>query len=144
MISMRASVTRRGFTLIELMIVVGIIALLAAIAYPSYTAQVTKGNRTEGKTAVLKTAQVLERYYTTNNTYTTNLATIGMPTYSGDTSAASKYDLQVNPGAAGIATSFTIIATPRFADAKCGSLTYNQAGQKGMQLNTDSVVSDCW
>lgn len=144
MIAKRLSARPRGFTLVELMIVVAIIAILAAVAYPSYQSQVLKGNRTEGKTAVLKTAQVLERYYTTNNSYSIDFNAIGMPAFSGDTDTASKYDLQIVPGAAGIATSFLVVATPRFADAQCGNLTYNQAQQKGMQSNTDSVVSNCW
>ena len=140
----RISPKQSGFTLIELMIVLAIIAILATFAYPTYQAQVIKGSRAEGKTAVLKTAQVLERYFTANNTYTTNFTTLGMPSFSGDTSAASKYDLQINPGGAGIGTSFTVIATPRSPDSACGNLTYTQAGQKGMQGNTDPVVSNCW
>ncbi len=144
MMLIRVRNKQRGFTLIELMVVVTIIAILAAVGYPSYQAQVLKGNRTEGKTAVLKTAQILERYFTANNAYTTSFTTLGMPSFSGDTSTASKYDLQINAGAAGIGTSFTIVATPRQGDPQCGQLTYNQAGQKGMQANTDSVVSNCW
>ena len=135
---------QRGFTLMELMIVVAIIGILAAIAFPAYQSQAKKGNRAEGKSAVLKTAQALERYFTVNNTYVTNLTTLGMPTFSGDDSAGSKYDLQIVPGGAGITTSFTVKATPRFVDAECGTLTYTQAGQKGMELASESTVSKCW
>ena len=135
---------QRGFTLIELMITVAIVALLSVIAYPAYQSQVIKGNRAEGKAAVLKTAQALERYFTANNTYTTNLATLGMPTYSGDDSAGSKYDITIVAGGAGITTSFVVKATPRVTDAECGTLTLTQAGQKGMELNTQTTVSKCW
>ena len=135
---------QRGFTLIELMITVAIVAILSMIAYPAYQSQVVKGNRAEGKSAVLKTAQALERYFTVNNTYVTSLTTLGMPTYSGDDSAGSKYDLTIVAGAAGITTSFTVKATPRSPDPECGRLTYTQAGQKGMELNTEATVSKCW
>ena len=135
---------RRGFTLIELMIVVAVIAILSMIAYPAYQSQVRKGNRAEGKSAVLKTAQTLERYFTVNNTYTTNLGTLGMQTFSGDDSAGSKYDLIIVAGTSGITTSFTVKATPRSPDPECGNLTYTQTGQKGMELNTESTVSKCW
>ena len=135
---------QRGFTLIELMITVAIVGILSMIAYPAYQSQVVKGNRAEGKSAVLKTAQALERYFTVNNTYVTSLTTLGMPTYSGDDSAGSKYDLTIVAGAAGITTSFTVKATPRSPDASCGRLTYTQAGQKGMELNTEATVSKCW
>lgn len=134
----------RGFTLIELMITVAILSILSMIAYPAYQSQVIKGNRAEGKSAVLKTAQTLERYFTANNTYTNSFTTLGMPTYSGDDSAGSKYDLIIAAGAAGITTSFTVKATPRSPDPECGRLTYTQAGQKGMELNTEATVSKCW
>jgi len=135
---------QRGFTLIELMITVAIVAILSTIAYPAYQGQVRKGSRAEGKAAVLKTAQALERYFTVNNAYTTSFTTLGMPAFSGDDSAGSKYDLTIVAGAAGITTSFTVKATPRSPDAECGRLTYTQAGQKGMELNTESTVSKCW
>jgi len=144
MLKLIADRKQRGFTLVELMIVVAIVGILAMVAFPAYQGQVKKGNRAEGKSAVLKTAQALERYFTVNNTYVTNFTTLGMPTFSGDDTGGSKYDLQIAAGGAGITTSFTVKAVPRFVDTECGTLTYTQAGQKGMELATESTVSKCW
>ena len=78
-----------GFTLIELMIVVVVISILVTVAYPSYQDHVRKGRRAEGKTALLKAAQVQERYYSDNNTYVVDLAPLfalapGAAVYSGE------------------------------------------------------------
>ncbi len=58
-----------GFTLIEVMIAVAIVAILAAIAYPSYLDSITKGRRAEGRTALLELLQQQERYNTQRNCY---------------------------------------------------------------------------
>jgi type IV pilus assembly protein PilE len=71
----------RGFNLIELMIVVAIIGILAAIAYPSYKDQIRKGRRTEGQSMVMDAMAREERYYTDNNKYTSKPADLG---YKGD------------------------------------------------------------
>lgn len=59
----------RGFTLIELMITVAIIAILSALAYPSYIESVRKGRRAEARAAVSNLMQQQERHLTQNNTY---------------------------------------------------------------------------
>jgi prepilin-type N-terminal cleavage/methylation domain-containing protein len=59
----------KGFTLIEVMIVVAIIGIISAVAYPSYLRYVTKSKRTECRTAIMQVMQQQERYFTQQNTY---------------------------------------------------------------------------
>lgn len=67
-----------GFSLIEVMIVVAIIGIIAAYAYPSYQEQISKGQRTEGQTFLLDAMARQERFYSENNTYTNNLGPPGL------------------------------------------------------------------
>ena len=118
----------RGFTLVELMIVVAIVGILAAVAYPSYQDSVRKSRRADGKTALLQSVQVAERWFTQNNTYA------GTPVAAA--SAEGHYTLAF----VGNATTFTITATPGGLQASdpCGALTVNELGVKG------GGMADCW
>ena len=125
-----------GFTLIELMITVAIAGILAAIAYPSYTEYVLRGNRTEGQALLNDAAARQERYYAQNNTYADTLAKLG---YASGNSANGLYVLTTPTGTA---SAYTLLATTQRADAKCGNLGLDQAGTK-TESGTASVA-DCW
>ncbi len=130
-----------GFTLMEVMIVVFIIGILAAVAYPNYTEHVQRARRAEGKAALLKTQGALERYFTVNNTYTTNLALVRANAFSGDNPASSAYTIAVAPGPTGIASSYVITATPNANDPLCGRLTLDNVNTKGQERGTQAA---CW
>ncbi len=135
----------RGFTLIELMIVVVVVAILSTVAYPSYHEFIVKSKRAEGKAALLEAAQSLERHFTNYNTYPSNLTTAGVRTFSGDNAAKAAYTIAIAAGTTGsLASSFALTATPAngHADPKCGNLSIDQLGRKG-ETGT-MTVAECW
>lgn len=135
----------RGFTLIELMITVAIIGILAAVVYPNYTESVNKGRRSECKSAILQTATLLERFYTTNNTYSATMADIGGKAFSGNSANASACTLTIAPFDVADTTlrnGFIVTGTPTRTDAKCGNLTLAHQGGK-TESGTESIAY-CW
>ena len=135
----------RGFTLIELMITVAIVAVLAAIAFPSYQDSVWKGKRAEAKAAIFKALQAEERYYTQNNSYVAYSGTApsgAFPVFSADNAANSRYTLAAAPCGTGITTCVNVTATVSgSADPKCGaSLSMDSVGNKSSAA-TDPI---CW
>ncbi len=84
---------QRGFTILELMIVVAILSLLAAVTYPSYNQYVLRGNRSEGRAALLDTAAKLERFYSDNNRYATADDTFPALANFSTTTESGKYNL---------------------------------------------------
>lgn len=124
----------RGFTLLEVMIVVVIIAILAAVAIPSYRDSVTKSRRADAQGALQGFAQAMERFYTQNGTYAgaaAAAADTGAPAIFAIKSpidgAQTFYQLTIN--AAG-ANSYTLLATPVGPQAGDGNLTLDQAGRR--------------
>lgn len=122
----------KGFTLIEVMIVVVIIGILAAMSYPSYTEYVLRGKRADGKALLLDAAARQERYFAQNNKYANDVASLG-----GRLTDDNKH---YNLSADGNATGFTITATPTFTDTRCGKLTFDHLGSRTAAGDVDY----CW
>jgi len=133
-----------GFTLIELMIVVAIVAILASVAFPAYREQVQKSNRADCEATILSEANSLERYYSMNNGYAG--AALGggatCPANAAANGATTRYNLALVVGANGL--TYTITATPTAAQSGdgCTNLTYTNTGVKGVS-GTKSVAY-CW
>lgn len=125
-----------GFTLIELMIVVAIVAILAAIAVPAYNEQVRKSRRGAGKAVMMETVQALERFHTVNNTYA-GFTPTSLASPSGSTGTAQHYAITVSN--LGVAT-YSISAVPQNAQAvdTCGTLGITHTGAKS------PTTDGCW
>lgn len=128
--------TQRGFTLIELMIVVAIVAILVAIAYPSYTKYVQRGNRSEGIALLNDAVARMERYYAQNNTYAPADLTVLGYANAAPTSASGKYQLKM-PTATATAYSFQVVPQGTQANDACGTLSIAQDGAKTSTGGTD-------
>ena len=159
-----------GFTLIEIMIVVAVVGILAAIAYPAYTDSILKGKRAQGRTALAELMQQQERYMTQTNCYmpfTTVLATsvatanvdaacgitaatvVPFKTFSGDNLGNAAYSLSSEACSAALSRSecIRIVANPRTAEARVGLLSITSSGTKACTPGTNGVTPPpelCW
>lgn len=140
-----------GFTLIELMVVVLIVAILASIAVPAYTGSVRKSRRTEAKTAITDFAAREERLYATQSVYSTDPGAMGYTAAGGSwpVSTGTYYQIQtptVTAASSSAPATFTVTVapspgSPQLQDTACASFTETNTGA---QSATGTNPSSCW
>ncbi len=135
---------QQGFTLIELMIVVAVVGILAAIGYPAYQEQVLRGRRAEAKAMLAEAQSRQERYTFSNTDYAGALTDLG---YGKGTVASENgyYELSVARRVAGKNATYILKATPSKAnpEAKCNILTLDDLGVKDVESAT-LTAAQCW
>ena len=136
-----------GFTLIEVMIVVAIIGILAAIALPSYSEYIRRGHRAEVRAGLLQAQQWMERASTATGVYP---LTAALPA-SLKVIPSDRYDITIVSPTGGVVAdngrTFTLTATPKGAQSgdKCGNYTLNHTGLRGANgVTTGAIVTECW
>lgn len=133
----------RGFTLIEMIIVVTIIGILTAIAIPAYTEYIRRGHRTEARTALMQAAQWMERWRTQAGTY-----------QNGGVDPTLPAGLQVSPPTGAVAYNIAVATTPgtytltatragTMLNDACGNLTLNNTGLRAT-VNGTAPIDLCW
>ncbi len=141
----------KGYTLIELMVVVVIIGIVASFAYSGYQEQVQKTRRADCGGALTSMAQSMERFYSVNNTYLGAAAgggNTGAPTVFSTTcpvdGQTAHYNLTIS---AATASTYTLSAAPTggMTGDKCGTLTLSSTGVKGVSSAASGITyQDCW
>jgi len=141
----RGCQAQSGFTLIELMIACGIVAILASIAISTFRNQTLRANRTDGRTLLMQIQLAEQKFFLQNNTYTINVAAappvgLGMAAVS----PRGLYAMTVAPGNTGIGTSFVASATAQANqvkdDANCLVFTVDDSGNR----TPDDAATGCW
>lgn len=146
-----------GFTLIEVMIVVAIVAILSAIAFPSYQESVRKSKRADARTQLLEASQHMQRFYSQNDRYDqANDAAgtaVALPATlttvpRGAAAGTEDYTIRFQPGTLN-ARAFTLEAVPRagstMANDKCGTLRINSVGRRTVTGESGGMTAaTCW
>lgn len=145
---------RRGFTLIEILVVTVIMLILATVAFPSYQESVRKAKRAEGRAALLQVMQQQERYYSQNSSYiafsssSTDEREKRFAWHSGGQADESAYEIHATACEnESIRNCVLLVATPgttrvdsNYRDAKCGNLMLTSTGMKTASTDADG----CW
>lgn len=124
----------RAFSLIEMMIVLVIVSILIAVAYPNYQHHVLRAHRETAKAALLNAASRLEEYYLVNHTYASaTLENAGIPAFTEENTYAIKLTHLSE-------SDFLIEAMPQEKQTKdeCGTLSINEVGQR------NAANFGCW
>jgi type IV pilus assembly protein PilE len=141
----------RGVTLIELLTVTVIIAVLASIAVPTYRSYVLRSNRTTATATLLRVQQAQEKFFLSNNAYSTKLTEsnanggLGIPNVTDN---GAFYDVSLDP--ASNATSYIVYAKARAAtrqtdDTRCAQFSIDQNGVRKAQSSTSAdTTAECW
>jgi len=139
----------KGFTLVELLIVVVIISLLAMVAIPSYNVSVSKARRADAQSSLSGLSGAMERYFTENGTYIGAAGTVGTPTSTGAPwifhtqtpvdGSVKFYNLTIHAATAG---SYTLRATPIGGHVGDGYLELASTGVEHWDKNNDGDTND--
>ncbi|WP_331000013.1 type IV pilin protein [Pseudothauera nasutitermitis] len=133
---------QRGFSLIELMIVVVIVGVLASIVYPSYQEHVRKTRRADAQAALMELTQFMERRYTTNGRYgAAGCAGVALPFTRSPKDGGTVF---YNIGIVCNADTFTLTAVPTgpMANDACGNLAMTHTGARGRSGGAPMEL--CW
>lgn len=142
----RGGIRRRGFTLVELMIAVAVVALLSAVALPSYQSSVRKARRSDARAALATTAQLMERFATEQGASGYGAALLsdgGGPNVVAKATSDNGYYLLSFSNLT--ATAFTMRAVPQGGQSgdDCATFTINERGVRGL-VGSTQPVSACW
>ena len=157
MIKHKLQKIQRGFTLIEVMIVVAIIGVIASIAYPSYQESVAKGRRASAKSVLSEAQTWMERFYSENYRYDKNLQDVALdnaavfPAFFSTAPKPGDGPASHNITITFTATAYTITAVPIRAGDRCGTYSITNRGRKSVigytaeaGANVLEASRNCW
>jgi type IV pilus assembly protein PilE len=140
----------RGFTLVEVLVVVTIVAISAAIAIPNYTAYVSRSYRSDARGKLLEAATWMQRRYTESSPPAYPTGTLPTALAQSPYPGTARYNLSIATGSSATAYSLEAAPTGNMSSDECGTFTVDNFGTKGLtvggtaQATTSSLFVNCW